>query len=341
MKIGWWFFVKLLLVCAILAIMVHNTDLSQIPKLLLQIDLRVLAAAFFLYLLMFIAGAVRYRLVLNSPAGLKTLTAVGIFQSITNQFLPAHAGDISYLALMNKTAGVSLSKGLSSLLIIRFCDIIVIAFFLSASTILLEDNRGIIMAISTASGIFLILLLLVIAVMIKYMNKLAGALKWLSGSLKIGSLSFTEKIVDGFEDAADSISIMKNRRIMVSALFWTLLYWILPLLMSYVTFTRLFNVPITFYQLFYLHTTLTILSVVPIHFFGGLGTMDVSLAAILITFGIMGESESFALSLSLRIVSYTFSGICLLLAFLALRIKKTGNVEVIAEKMYDDEHLKS
>ncbi len=65
--------------------------------------------------------------------------------------------------------------------------------------------------------------------------------------------------------------------------------------------------------------------------------MDAGIAALLVMFGIMNKSDSIAFSLSLRIISYLYAAICMLFAFLALKIERVQNTEVVVEKMYDDD----
>ncbi|MBI5360788.1 MAG: flippase-like domain-containing protein [Planctomycetes bacterium] len=341
MKIGYWFLIKLILICAILTVMVWNTDLAGIPRLLGSIDAGFLPIAFLLYFCMFIIGSIRYKVVLNLPVKLRILLPVSILQNITNQFMPAHAGDVSYMMLLKKTSGVTLGRSFASLLMIRLYDLIVIGLLLIASTILLDGKSGTVMTISVVSGVFLAVLLLVVSLLIKYLAKVVSGLKWLAGSFGLSKVSFAERLMDGADDTADAVSVLNSRRKVAEALFLSFIFWTLPLTMSYVIFTHVFGLPVTFCQVFYLYTVLTIFSVVPIHFLGGLGTMDAGIAALLVMFGIMNKSDSIAFSLSLRIISYLYAAICMLFAFLALKIERAQNTEVVVEKMYDDEHLNS
>ncbi|MDO8620906.1 MAG: lysylphosphatidylglycerol synthase transmembrane domain-containing protein [Candidatus Levybacteria bacterium] len=89
--------------------------------------------AFFIYILTLVAKAFRYRFILKNKIGINKLLSIVSIHSFWNNILPFKSGEITYLYMINEEKNISNGENVTSLLLTRVFDVLIILTFLLIS----------------------------------------------------------------------------------------------------------------------------------------------------------------------------------------------------------------
>lgn len=104
---------------------------DNLLETLKSIDPIIAILAFFLYALTLVVKAFRFRFILNNKIGVKKLFSIVSIHSFWNNILPFRSGEITYLYMINEEKNISNGENVTSLLLARVFDLlIVVTFFL-------------------------------------------------------------------------------------------------------------------------------------------------------------------------------------------------------------------
>jgi len=124
----------ILIMIITLAVFFHYIPLERIPEIPKQIHVRGIGLGFLFYLLSYIFVAMRWRLLFVEGLGHKFKCPLPLLTVITSahQFyaniLPVRTGDLTIVYLARRHLGIEGSKGMTSLIIARAMDVIMLGF---------------------------------------------------------------------------------------------------------------------------------------------------------------------------------------------------------------------
>ncbi|MEM3373687.1 MAG: lysylphosphatidylglycerol synthase transmembrane domain-containing protein [Candidatus Woesearchaeota archaeon] len=253
-------------------------------KIIFQLPIKIVIFCFFLYLLSNILRALRFKLFLNM--NFLDITSMTFLHNMINNIIPLRIGDLSIIFL-GKDKKI---KNVIALIYSRIFDVLAISSLLITSMIiyLLKLNKNfelfslIEKKIVYASIILVIMIFFILALIffiLKYelLNKIL-------------SISLVKKFINTHFISRKIVEIKKNISLKKSifAYFYSLLIWFLNF---YITnnIINLVGINLNFYEVVFVFSFTTLISLLPIHGFLGLGTLEAGWALILVFFGVEKE----------------------------------------------------
>ncbi|MEM4397717.1 MAG: lysylphosphatidylglycerol synthase transmembrane domain-containing protein [Candidatus Woesearchaeota archaeon] len=253
-------------------------------KIIFQLPIKIVIFCFFLYLLSNILRALRFKLFLNM--NFLDITSMTFLHNMINNIIPLRIGDLSIIFL-GKDKKI---KNVIALFYSRIFDVLAISSLLITSMIiyLLKLNKNfelfslIEKKIVYASIILVIMIFFILALIffiLKYelLNKIL-------------SISLVKKFINTHFISRKIVEIKKNISLKKSifAYFYSLLIWFLNF---YITnsIINVVGINLNFYEVVFVFSFTTLISLLPIHGFLGLGTLEAGWALILVFFGVEKE----------------------------------------------------
>jgi len=264
-------------------------------------------AGFVFFALADVLRTLRFTYFLHPPPSFKRLFPTVIMQGILNTLLPARLGEVAYLYLLKQTNGIVITSGLSSLLLARIGDTLAIALLFFVSALFLKENDSLVMQfVARPLGGLAILCALAIYSLIVYRER---ALDFLHRILsRVGLLKFTrcQEILAQVETVLSGLQILKSGQTILLTFLISLGTWSCIYLAFYCLSVRAVNLPLNPWQSFRVASILQIIALLPIHLFGGLGTMDIPVVFLFKQYGI-AQAVAISAGLASRAIFYGYT----------------------------------
>lgn len=242
-------------------------------KLVFEIPLKTLFFCFFLYAFSNIFRALRFKMFLN----MNLLEVIGMtfIHNMMNNVLPLRTGELSILFLSKEKK----LKSLGSLFYSRIFDVLAITTLLFVSLFFSNIEKKFFFA-SELLVAFILIGFLFLFIIIKFeFYKILHKINFLKNSEKVNF--FISKI----DEAKKIINIKKA----ITLYFLSLLIWIFNFYIAYLIISFL-GIHLRWYEIIFTFTFTTLISLLPIHGFMGLGTLEVGWAFILVMFNVSKEN---------------------------------------------------
>lgn len=278
-------------------------------RVLNNANLKLIAAAFPFLILANFFRACRFNMLSQKPLASHRLFNIVCVHDFLLNVLPLRTGEFSYLYLMKRNSQMPVTEGLSSLIISRFFDFLIISllFLISMSMVLVREIKFF-EQISLYFSIFLVLLTAAIFSILFFRNALYG----LAG--KIFKKTFIQRKIGEF---LISMQILKSAKIILFSATASLLIW-LSAFLAFFFIVQSIGFNLNFLEIIFVFSLPLLLSALFIQGIGGLGTLEASWAAGLIALGIVKET-AVASSFVIHAVVLFFLLILAIFGFLNLR----------------------
>lgn len=246
----------------------------------------------------------RFQKLLPPGLGYWELFQVVSIQSLANVVLPAWLGEASYLYFL-KQKQIQLVDSLSSLLLARVFDLVAISFifflFLFSFETPPESSKYLIYAIFTFFGLFSIFFVAVIFLKewIWYrIEKILVRIPFLNKR--------TEYMRQAFYVFVSAFSSLSNLRNLFRVFILSLGVWGSAYAFGYLCMVKLLQLPMSVPETVFVLSFLQLIGLLPVHAFGGVGTVDAAWAYAVMSFGIASEL-AISSALTAHVMSYVFS----------------------------------
>ncbi len=153
------FLLSVLITAALLALVLSQVSLKELPGTFKKFDLRSLSIALMFYIFLYVARAVRFRLFIKKKASIWHLFKIAVAHNFIIRSVPMKVGELSFVEFIKARYGVARSYGLGSLLTVRIFDLITIVFLATTSLLFIRFSGA---RIWTMLSIIIILLILII-----------------------------------------------------------------------------------------------------------------------------------------------------------------------------------
>jgi len=269
-----------------------------------------------LFVLADVLRALRFTVLLTVPIPARRLFPVVIVQGLANVILPARLGEVSYLYLLRSRDRVPVADSLSSLVLARLADVWALLFLLLLTIVLapftfppaVAASAAIIGALAGGASA----LILVLA---RHRKATSRRLAWLLAPW-LDRCDWLGRFQSRLDDVLQSLAVACSPRAVGLAFAFSLSIWSSASLVPYCLF-RAIGVVLPLEQMLYAAVFIQFLAFLPVHFLGGLGTLDVSWAAFLMLFGLPQE-QAIVSALTTHVVFYAYVGVESLGGILAL-----------------------
>ncbi len=311
------FIFQALIAIALIAFLLLQVPLRQITATLGRVSPHWTLLGFLLFALADALRALRFRRLLKVNLGFQKLFPIVIIQSFSNTILPSRLGELSYFFLLRDRDGVSPTYGLASLFLARLADLLAIFSLFSLSVLSLGAMSDMMLRLTFTIG-FLLALILAVLIYLVVCKKRASA--HLDALLSRAGLSKSVRAMGfqaGVREVLSGLEAIRSARVFILTLLFSISIWILDCSVSY-CLIRAVGLSLTANQVFYAALVLRLLALLPIHFLGGLGTLDVSWAFFLSLFGVT-KQEAISSTLATHSIFYVYVFLLAAYGFYALR----------------------
>lgn len=244
-------------------------------KIIFQIPIEILMFCFIIYTISNIFRALRFRLFLD----LKILDSIFMtfLHNMINNIIPMRIGELSILYLSKEKK----IKSISALIYSRIFDVLAIITLLLISII--YSSMSIYSQIEKkfyfSSGILITIFLIISLIIYLFFKYEFYKINYLTKYKKINFL------IEKIKEFKKIITLKKAiYSYVLSLLIWILNFYIAALII------KIIGINLKWYEIIFTFTFTTLISLIPIHGFLGLGTLEVGWAFILVMFGITKEN---------------------------------------------------
>ena len=290
---------------ALVAILLSQIEVSDVITTLAGIDSLYLIAGFVLYICSYFFRALRFHILLNKEVGLRDLFNIVCVHNMVNNILPARTGELSYIYLLKKLHNKKTGEGISTLLVARVFDFIIISFLFFISALVIRDLPDIVSKIIWAIvGLLMFVLLLFLAlvfydeVFIDIIRRFANRIGALRFSLVRYLLRKGVETVQGFK-------LIKSKKLFGYVFITSMIIWCFQYSMLYILASAM-NISLAFWCMIFALTITFFTIVLPIQTVGGFGTIECGWA---LGFMILGISKEISITsgFGFHIVLLTFT----------------------------------
>jgi uncharacterized protein (TIRG00374 family) len=316
-------FIFLVICIAILAFLYSIFDQESLEKIILKINPLYLLAASFLYFLSNLLKTFRFQIFfkeqkLNMP---KLFTVVS-YHNFFNQIMPARTGEITLVYYLRSICKVDISKGVHSLIIVRFMDLFIVAVFFIISFILLQAET-VSPALLIAAIAVGILALGVILFVDKFMVFASQFFHHFFKITRLIKIRFIQKVEAKLNEFAETFSTESANSKIPMLLVSSVLIWIVLYLLSY-TIIIAFGVNINILRSTLGATAQVLTNVLPVNSFGSFGTMEAGWVGGYVLVGVE-KNVAIISAFAYHLVVFFTAAFLALLSFIVFKITQKKN----------------
>jgi uncharacterized membrane protein YbhN (UPF0104 family) len=319
-----WNFLKLVLAVALAGFILSKTSFAELVALWQRISISwLLINALALYTLVW-AMARRYWILLGKETGFHSVLSVVVIQTIVGNLVATSAGAISYLAILRGKHQLQIGRGIGSLVLARFGDLLALLPALLLSSWIVWAHIAVLhwllmVIIIGLSGIVAVCTL-VIVLRGRIVNLIARLLR-LTHLDRINLVRRLSNVLAELANQnAESLRTIIGPFLGYSGLTLALIY-----LFAYSSF-RIFALAIDPWQVLFVLTLTQLIVLIPIQVFGGLGVTDVTSLYLYALFGV-SQPTLVPILVGSRILFYLMNLLLLLYLPLDTRLNRNADTE--------------
>ncbi len=275
--------IKVVLALALTGFLLWRAGPSHLAKTLVSASPLLIGAAFLVHALGVSLKAYRFRVVSGRRLSLRRLFRIVVFQDTFNTFVPARAGELSYVVMLRRE-GVPTGEGVASLALARLGDFIAATIIFYASLAAMHSLPLPVMAAALPAAVMIVTLLGGIIVAALLRDRFPGSLEraMLFVRLPEKARSFCHNRADEF---LSGLKLARDRRIALVTLLTSIGIWLLSAVTLYLWLSAL-GARFSFWQCAFVQATLTILAIIPIYALIGPAATEGSFVGLLMLFGV-------------------------------------------------------
>jgi glycosyltransferase 2 family protein len=220
-----------------LVLTLRNVDLVETAKAMSRVNILILGAAVFSYVLSIAAKTIRWQLLLSihkSPSFGQTFSIFSIGQMM-NAFLPAHLGEFARAYLMGEAESDSKVYVLGTVVVERLADLLLLLISL---TILLSqvDLPAWLASPGRSFSVLLIILVPCVILLAWQRNLVLRAVSWIS---RFAPTAWRGWLVKQAHFGLASLDTVRRPRLLIGLFIWSTIVCILSTLTNYLVFLAL------------------------------------------------------------------------------------------------------
>lgn len=322
---------KIILTVLSLALVVYllrQFDAAEVFTVIRGFPAGLLAGGFAMFVCGHLVRALRFRVLLGPGVPVTGMFKVIALQTAAVGFVPFRAGEFSLMYLLKSEYGVEYARGAAVLVLAKAFDfLIVVCLFLFSTGILpvvppfyrdmLPWAGGLLFV--TVAGLFVL-----------------GNSRSIYGMLPVlfreGPLA-SGRMMDAVKRVLEGVEVIRSKGTLAGALGTSLVLWVF-LYGSNFLVIRGVGLDLTFMEMMFLVTSMSLFANLPIHSPGGFGTTESFWTVVLVAMGISTE-QSIATGFASHIVTIAFAVVFMLYG-LGMLWKRGGMTGANAEAGTDD-----
>jgi uncharacterized protein (TIRG00374 family) len=296
-----WQILKIAMAIALIAVVISEVSFKSLVMLLKRAAIPWLMLSILAFYVTLWSMARRYWILIGRKIEFHELLKIVVYQNIMGNLVTTAAGAAWYVGMLSNKHKIEVTKGLLSLLLARFGDLLTLLLTLSLATLVVWQQIPTLHVIVTV----VIFLLMAVALLSLLMFVLRRQLMEIVGQILDEFDLHKKAVVPRIFAALTAFSdqeIDQSRRCIGPLTGYSVLTLGTMLLFAYCSL-QIFGVRIDIWPVIFVVSLTQIMTLVPIQVFGGLGLHDISYLYLYGLFGI-DQSEFAAVVVGLRITFY-------------------------------------
>jgi glycosyltransferase 2 family protein len=299
----------------LLYFLLSQIKINDVIQIFQNSNFYYLALGFFFYILMGIVRTFRFKLLLKNKLSFFDILPITYVHSLLNSILPVRTGEFSYVYMLKKNNKQSVSRGLSSLIIARVFDFIILISIMILFVVISKDlpNKEIFDGLIPYLVMLLVLIILGLFSLIFLHDFSLNIAKKITKFLPLIFADPLHKFIKSFK-------MYKSVSTLLITLVYALLIYFCGMIANYY-----FVIAIGYYlplNILIIASTFSILStVLPINGLGSFGTME-GVWVLILGYFAYSVNDSVLLSLSLHIILLLSSSVLGLVSWIKLKQKE-------------------
>jgi uncharacterized membrane protein YbhN (UPF0104 family) len=320
-----WSLLRILFAVVLIGFLLSKTNLQQMKLLSGRILWSWLILRFLFYCVMIASKSFQYWILLSKRIPYARMLNVVIMQNTLSNFVTNSAGIASYLTMLHAEEGIKLTRAGVTFVATKTTDLLAMWMCLLGAMLLIWPQIGPLhwLVIVLATGIFLVLIILLIAIVLR--QRFVSILRTLIRRLHFDGIRLVERGLEALQSIADHdpqmIFLLLSRSLGPS-----LIYMSLTVALAY-SGLRMFSISISFGAILLVTALIQLLSIVPIQVLGGLGVTEVTSLYLYTMLGIP-QQEIVPALIGLRLIAYLMNAAVLLYLPIGTLISKARRSEV-------------
>ena len=280
--------VAVIITVVLVVILLSQISISDIAKTLTSIDPIYLIIGFILYLFSYFFRALRFHILLNNKVSIKHLFSIVCVHNMANMIMPARTGEVSYVYLSKKLHNISAGEGIASLMVARIFDFTTISLFFFVSIISIESLPEIIGKAVWVIVSGVVITILILFLVLYFGEKCINTIRTITVMLNVEHFNATQYLLRKGDETAQSFETIKSKRVVVWTIAVSIGIW-LVMYLAYYFLIYAFGIDLTIFEIIIIASFTTILLLLPFCGFGGFGTVEATIAGVMILFGVLKE----------------------------------------------------
>jgi uncharacterized protein (TIRG00374 family) len=313
-----------LLAVVIIFLLFRQIDFKKLANFEIKINFYLLAGAFFLSVFSNLIRAKRFNYILNNSLKLTDAFRITSFYNFYTSLFPGGLGEVSFIYLIRKKIKPHIPTGLSSVMVTRVYDVLMMSVFLLGSLVMF--SRGI---INKEKYIFLAGAGVIIAfLIIRYLDKAIEKINKVFCYLARNNPVWLSKVKNNLE--LTTIFLRNNKKKNVALFFITLLFWGINFLVVQLFFWS-FGLKINYLESILLGTISNMIVMIPLSTFAGFGYLEGGFTLGLILIGLAKEQAViYSFIFHLVLIGFTL-GLVVIGVLLGINFPRLKNLKTSKE----------
>jgi len=204
---------------------------------------------------------------------------------MVNNIVPSRIGEFSYIYLVKKLHGIFAGESITTLMISRVFDFIIISllFFISVKSICYLPDM--VSEVIWFVALFTVSVLLLLVGLLLFKNKLLSAIKKIIDLLNLDRFNMVNYLSRLTKEILKAFDAIRSKKIILLSFLYSFLIWLFAYLLSYVLLHGL-GIYISIWQAVVISTLPLFSVLLPIQGVGGFGTLEGAWIIGLVSFGI-------------------------------------------------------
>jgi len=310
MKPAFKYIIGIAITVLLLWIILPYADISRIVFYVSTIKIGYLLLGFMFYALAYVFRSLRMRLLTGKTIPFSLMFKVLCVHGAANSSLPFKAGELVYVYLLRRIRKNLTSLAVSSLMLIRLFDVIVISFIIMVSLFFARPDSGYVGMLVKASALFFVAAIFALFMLMFAGRKIVRAIERAAKLLRIAGLGIVKKALDGLYKVSGNFAMLKSKAVMAEAFAYSVITWLM-LVMFYYSILEGISIDVGLWSAV-LGTGLSVMffTLLPFQSLLGFGAVEGAWSVALLTMGVaVGNAVNVSFVLHLfQIMSFVLLG---------------------------------
>ena len=257
----------------LIAILLSQIENRSIWTTIRNVDPAFLIIGFVLYVLIMVLRAIRLSVILDRKVPMRTLLTILFVHNFFNNLIPARLGELSHVYLLKERANLPVNYGISSLMIARVFDILGISFLFLVSFYMVEGLSPFVTFCLLLIGVLVAILFVILILLLFYEDRFLVILGKVAARTRLDRYGSVRYALGKGEETLQNFKIIRSGSVAFLSFFISVMIWMIAGMMTHMFLLNM-DILLCYWTILIASGILVVTTVLPIHSFGGFGTLE-------------------------------------------------------------------